>query len=539
MTKRKESDNDEKIYPSKKRITKHTFGDYENMKKSKSNKQGLTGEEGQNINLESFLWESANWLRGNMDASDFKAYIFPLLFYKRLSDVYDEEYENALKDSKGDKNYASSTIMHDFQIPEGAHWNDLRKVSKNVGTQLIKNFRAIEMANKKRLYGIFGSAQWGNTNTINDELMKNLIEHFSKLTLSNSKFDPHVLGDAYEYLIKKFADLTNKSAGEFYTPRPVVRLLNKILDPNDSDSVYDPSCGTAGMLLEAVAHVKKKKNQDFRKLKIYGQESNLNTSSIARINLFLHGVSDFEIKKEDTLRNPLFQEDDKLQTFDCVIANPPFSLKKWGYEIWKDDPYGRAFAGVPPNSYGDFAWVQHMISSMDEKKGRVGVVLSSGALFRSTEKSIREKIIRDFDYLVAVIQMAGNLFYGTSIAPCILVFRKTKRNPEKDNVLMINASKFYQPGRAQNLFLDEHAEEIAKIFKSREELQYVSKIVSRAEIKEQDWNLSVLRYIEPESEENIVPLKKAKKDLEKAIDDFKTADLELKQLLIKEGLLHD
>jgi type I restriction enzyme M protein len=528
----------EKLYENKKDGNIGMSGSNSKANKSKNDKKSLLNENtGNEINLESFLWESANWLRGNMDASDFKAYIFPLLFYKRLSDVYDEEYQNALDESKGDKNYASSTLMHDFQIPDGAHWNDLRKVSKNVGAELIKNFRAIEMENKKRLYGIFGSAQWGNTNTINDELMKNLIEHFSKLNLSNSKFDPHVLGDAYEYLIKKFADLTNKSAGEFYTPRTVVRLLNKILDPNDSDSVYDPSCGTGGMLLEAIEHVKKKKNQDSRKLKIYGQEINLNTSSIARINLFLHGVSDFDIKKEDTLRKPLFEEDSKLKTFDCVIANPPFSLKKWGYEVWTDDPYGRAFAGIPPKSYGDFAWVQHMISSMNEKNGRVGVVLSSGALFRSTEKSIREKIIKDFDYLVAVIQMAGNLFYGTSIAPCILVFRKTKRKIEKDNVLMIDATKFYQSGRAQNLFLDEHADEITKIIKSREEIQHVSKIVSRDEIKEQKWNLSVIRYIEPENEKNIIPLKKAKKELEKSIADFKTADSELKQLLIKEELL--
>ncbi|MDE2589676.1 MAG: SAM-dependent DNA methyltransferase, partial [Patescibacteria group bacterium] len=282
--------------------------------KKKKFRRSISGEKGEEFHLDNYLWESANILRGNMDASDFKAYIFPLLFYKRLSDAYDEEYKKALEESKGDEKYASSEIMHKFQIPKGAHWNDLRNTHKDIGEQLVKNFREIEKANPAQLFGVFGSTQWTNKDVMPDKLMKDLIEHFSKINLSNSKIDTHMLGDAYEYLIKRFADETNKKAGEFYTPRSVVKLLNEILDPNDKETVYDPSCGTAGMLLEAIEHVKGKPKQDYRLLHVFGQESNLNTSSIARINLFLHGVDDFEIKRDDTLRNPQFLEGDKIKT---------------------------------------------------------------------------------------------------------------------------------------------------------------------------------------------------------------------------------
>lgn len=368
--------------------------------------------------LESHLWEAANILRGPVDAADFKTYIFPLLFFKRISDVYDEEVAQALEESSGDEDYAHFPENHRFQIPEGGHWQDIRARTTNMGQALQRALREIEKANPRTLYSIFGDAQWSNKERLSDELLCDLIEHFSQLSLSNRAVDSDVLGQAYEYLIKKFADATNKKAGEFYTPRSIVRLMINILDPREGETIYDPACGTGGMLLEAVHHVKES-NGNAKTLwgKLYGQEKNLTTSAIARINLFLHGVEDFHIERSDTLRQPAFFEGDHLATFDCVIANPPFSLERWGEDLWINDPYGRNFAGLPPRTSGDYAWVQHMIISMAVKTGRMAVVLPHGALFRmGVEGKIRQKIV-EMDVLEAVIGLGPNLFYGGRPSP--------------------------------------------------------------------------------------------------------------------------
>ena len=333
--------------------------------------------------LSNHLWESANILRGPVDAADFKTYIFPLLFFKRISDVFDEEIADALDESGGDQQYALFPENHRFQIPDDCHWADVRKKTTNVGQGLQRAMREIEKANPDTLYGIFGDAQWTNKDRLSDALLRDLIEHFSKLPLGNKAARADVLGQSYEYLIKKFADATNKKAGEFYTPRSVVRLMVHILDPREGETIYDPACGTGGMLIEAIHHVREA-GGNIRTLwgKLFGQEKNLTTSAIARMNLFLHGVEDFQVVRGDTLRQPAFLTGDSLATFDCVIANPPFSLEKWGDEVWSSDPYGRNFAGMPPAKSGDYAWVQHMIKSMAPKSGRMAVVLPHGALFR-------------------------------------------------------------------------------------------------------------------------------------------------------------
>ena len=252
----------------------------------------------------------------------------------------------------------------------------------------------IERANPNTLMGVFSSfddASWTDKQKLSDERLKDLVEHFSMVSFSNQDYSADVMGDAYEYLIKKFADMSKKTAGEFYTPRAVVKLLIKILDPKANETVYDPACGTGGMLIEAIRHMN---NDKLTFGKIYGQEKNLSTSAIARMNLFLHGAEDFKIVQGDTLRNPAFVTRGKLSTFDCVIANPPFSLKKWGDEMWTNDRYGRNIWGTPPKSYGDYAWIQHMVCSMAKGTGRHAVVLPQGVLFRNVEYEIRKNMVK-------------------------------------------------------------------------------------------------------------------------------------------------
>jgi type I restriction enzyme M protein len=365
--------------------------------------------------LESNLWEAANILRGPVDASDFKTYVFPLLFFKRISDVFDEEYATALAESGGDEEYALFPQNYRFQIPEGCHWTDVRVVTTNVGQALQKAMRGIEKANPETLYGIFGDAAWSNKDRLPDSLLRDLIEHFSGIALGNSAARTDTLGQSYEYLIKKFADLTNKKAGEFYTPRSIVRLMVNILDPKEGESIYDPACGTGGMLLEAVHHVRESRGDD-RTLwgRLFGQEKNLTTSGIARMNLFLHGAADFQVVRGDTLRQPAFFSGDNLATFDCVIANPPFSLEKWGEEIWVNDPYGRNFAGMPPAKSGDFAWVQHMIKSMAPSSGRMAVVLPHGALFRMEKRGRSAK--RFCKWTCLTLLLAWDRTFSTALA---------------------------------------------------------------------------------------------------------------------------
>lgn len=464
--------------------------------------------------LEQYLAKAAWILKGPVDASDFKVYIFPLLFFKRISDVYDEEFETALEESGGDEEYASLPEFHRFDIPEGCHWKDVRETTTNVGMAIEKALRGIEQANSEHLYGIFGDAQWSNKNKLSDRLLVDLIEHFSQYTLSNSLVEPDILGQAYEYLIKHFADITNKKAGEFYTPRSVVHLLGLILDPKEGESIYDPACGTGGMLLESVERLNEK-GQDYRTLQLYGQEKNLTSSSIARINMFLHDIEDFQIVRGDTLNDPAFFKADGLKTFDCVIANPPFSLKNWGNKSWENDPYGRNIAGTPPKSNGDMAWVQHMIKSMNES-GRMTVVLPHGALYRKgAEGRIREALI-NMDLLEAVIGLGPNIFYGTQLAACVMVFKKKKPIDRKDKVLFIDASDQIREDRAQNFLEDEHVDQIYEWYQDFEDVENQVKVATIKYIEENDFNLNIPLYVEKIIEDELPSVDEALSDLKQA-----------------------
>ncbi|MEI8040999.1 MAG: class I SAM-dependent DNA methyltransferase [Verrucomicrobiota bacterium] len=488
--------------------------------------------------LESHLWEAANILRGPVDAADFKTYVFPLLFFKRISDVHDEEYQAALAEAGGDEEYAKFPQNYRFQIPDDCHWNDVRTVASNVGQALQRAMRGIEKSNPETLYGIFGDASWTNKDRLPDSLLRDLIEHFSRINLGNQAAQADILGQSYEYLIKKFADATNKKAGEFYTPRSVVRLMVNILDPKEGESIYDPACGTGGMLLEAIHHVKENHGDD-RTLwgKLFAQEKNLTTSAIARMNLFLHGASDFQVLRGDTLRNPAFFTGDSLATFDCVIANPPFSLEKWGDEVWASDPFGRNFAGMPPGKSGDYAWVQHMIKSMAAKSGRMAVVLPHGALFRmGKEGEIREKIL-GMDLLEAVIGLGPNLFYGAGLAACILIFRQRKKPDRRRKVLIVDASREFKTGRAQNELLPEHVEHIYQWYRKYQDVIGIARVVTLEDIAANDFNLNIPRYVEPKNDQVVLTVDAAMKQLHTSSTAAFTEEERLIAILKREGLL--
>lgn len=479
--------------------------------------------------LEQYLSKAAWILKGPVDASDFKVYIFPLLFFKRISDVYDEEYEIALEESEGDAEYAALPEFHRFEIPEQCHWKDVRETTSNVGLAIEKALRGIEQTNQEFLYGIFGDAQWSNKNKLSDRLLIDLIEHFSQYKLSNSFVEPDMLGQAYEYLIKHFADLTNKKAGEFYTPRSVVHLLGLLLDPHEGENIYDPACGTGGMLLECIDHLKDN-NEDFRTLKLFGQEKNLTSSSIARMNMFLHGIEDFQIIRGDTLRNPAFFEADGLKTFDCVIANPPFSLKEWGAENWANDPYGRNIAGVPPKGNGDMAWVQHMIKSMNST-GRMTVVLPHGALFRKGAEGRIRKALLEQDLLEAVIGLGPNIFYGTQLAACVMVFQQIKAEDKKDKVLFIDASDQIRVGRAQNFLEPEHVQQIYTWYRDYQDVENYVKVATMEDLAENDFNLNIPLYVEKIIEDNLPSVAVALAALKEAWKESLEAEEKFRRIL--------
>ncbi|MBN2003159.1 MAG: SAM-dependent DNA methyltransferase [Anaerolineae bacterium] len=493
--------------------------------------------------LESHLWEAANILCGSpVDRTDWKSYILPLLFFKRICDVWDEEYAEMVETYGGD-----FSDEHRFQVPESCHWNVVRETPANVGAALQNALRCIEASNQEHLYGVFGDAQWSNKDRLPDALLKDLIEHFSSLPLGNRRVNSDIIGDAYEYLIKQFADATNRKAGEFYTPRSVVRLMVDILDPREGETIYDPAAGTGGMLLAAVEHVRES-GGDPRTFfgKLYGQERNLTTASVARMNLFLHGIEDFAVECGDTLRAPVFSDPSTggLATFDCVIANPPFSLEQWGREIWENNPWGRAFAGLPTDNSGDFAWVQHMVKSMAEvpslhsgQAGRMAVVLPQGTLFRGgVEGEIRRKLL-ELDLIEAVIGLAPNLFYGTGLAACILVLRRRKKPERAGQVLVVDASSLFRKGRAQNFLDPEHAATILGWVQAFDDVPDRARVVSVEDIAAEDWTLNISRYVLPPVGEDIPPLAEAIADFKAALARVREAEDALRREMEEGGWL--
>ena len=467
--------------------------------------------------LESRLWAAANALRGPVDPADFKTYVFPVLFWKWISDSWTWEHAQAVADYGDDVDPEVEADYHRFELPRGTHWAEVTTKTANLGAAIARALGKLEQANPDTLAGVFGDAAWGNKERLPETALIALIDAFNGLTLDPDHVSHDLLGQGYEYLLKNFADESGKKAGEFFTPRQVVSLLIRMLDPKDGESVYDPACGSGGMLVETINTVRAH-HGDTRTLRLYGQEVNLTTSAIARMNLFLHDIEDFRIVRGDTLRSPgLRQADGRISQFDVVVANPPFSLQNWGADTWPADP--RSFCGVPPAKNGDYAWIQHMITSMGTRNGRVGVVMPHGVLFRGgAEAKIRECLIKD-DRLEAVIGLPANLFYSTSIPACLLIFRSSKQHARKNHVLFVDGSSRFIKGRNQNQMDDEDAQAILQAYLSGEDADGHSGVLVRlvpvADIEANEWDLNIGRYLETTSEEEL--------DLDAALQAYREA----------------
>lgn len=444
--------------------------------------------------LESYLWGAANLLRGLIDAGDYKQYVFPLLFFKRLSDVWDDEYRTALSET-ADPAYARATADDRFAVPEGAHWADVRGASRDVGRALVNAFRAIESANPKRLAGIFGNASWTDKAQMPDETLKNLIEHFSQHNLGLVAVPEDELGNAYEYLIKQFADDSGHTAQEFYTNRTLVHLMTQLLEPAPGDRIYDPTVGTGGMLISSLAEVKRR-GGDVRTLGLYGQELIHITAAIARMNLVLHGVEDFQVIAGNTLSNPGFIERDHLSTFDVVLANPPYSIKKWNRESWQNDPWGRNFLGTPPQGRADYAFFQHILKSLDPKTGRCAILFPHGVLFRNEESDMRRKLV-ELDLLECVLGLGPNLFYNSPMEACVVVCRMRKPVSRKRKILFIDSVHEVARERAQSFLKPQHQQRILEAYRAFADEPGFAKVATIDEVLAKDANLSIPRYVRP------------------------------------------
>ncbi len=442
--------------------------------------------------LEAYLWGSAIILRGLVDAGDYKQFVFPLLFFKRLSDVWDEDHAKALAESQ-DAKYALATANDKFLIPKGAHWSDVRGVAKDVGRALQTAMRNIEVANPGRLDGIFGDAAWTNKERLPDETLKNLLEHLSSRVLSLANVPEDELGNGYEYLIKRFADDSGHTAQEFYTNRTVVQLMVQMLDPKPGERIYDPTCGTGGMLISALAEVKRKKGEH-RTLKLFGQERNHMTASIARMNLVLHGVEDSEIARGDTLAAPAFIEKDRLRTFDVVLANPPYSIKQWNRDAWTTDLWGRNFLGTPPQGRADYAFFQHILKSMDPKTGRCAILFPHGVLFRKEEVELRQALVKA-DVIECVLGLGPNLFFNSPMEACVVFCRARKPPKRKSKILLIDAGNDVAREQAKSFLKPEHQERIEVAFRTFADEPGFAKVASFDEIAGVGFSLSIPLYV--------------------------------------------
>lgn len=456
--------------------------------------------------MKTFLWGAATRLRGQIDAAGYKEYIFPLLFFKRISDVYDEQYKGFLRE--GGAEYAGMQVEDlAIKIPAGAHWDDVRAVTQNVGQKLVEAFIAIEQANPGEevdgrivggLEGIFGPKDgWTNKSKMPDSIITSLIEDFSKYNLSIESCPADEMGQAYEYLVGKFADDAGNTAQEFYTNRTVVTLMAEILQPKPDESIYDPTCGSGGMLIKCLNYLRDK-GQPWQGVKVFGQEINALTASIARMNLYLNGVEDFSIVREDTLTHPAFVDGSRLRKFDIVLANPPYSIKQWNREAFAHDRWGRNMFGTPPQGRADYAFIQHIIASMDEKSGRCAILLPHGVLNRIDEFQMRSNLVES-DLVDCVISIGKNLFYNSPMEACVVICRSHKSDKRQGRVLFIRATDLVERKNTESYLTEEHIQQILDLYNDNTDVEGRSKSLSIADIAKNGYSLSPKLYVPAKS----------------------------------------
>lgn len=510
--------------------------------------------------LETWLWDSANILRGSIDSSDFKNYIFGLLFLKRANDVYEEEVENIMAKENLSKKDAEDEPY--FRIPEEARWTVLTAKTENIGEALDKAFAAIERDNTQ-LEGVMTAIKFGDKEKLSDAVLQRLLRHFNQYSLRNSElYTPDILGDAYEYLIKMFADDAGKKGGEFYTPKGVVQLIVRLLKPQPKNLVYDPTCGSGGMLIESAKYIAQQPNGKIGSninVSLFGQEKNLGTWAICKINMILHNFMDADVRKGDTLTDPKHKDDkNNLMLFDRVIANPPFSQDKWwtsaetnlekkldkdgkekeitpNYNKVVVDKFGRFQYGIPPRSYGDLAFLQHMVAVLKED-GRMGIVLPHGTLFRGgSEGAIRQKLLEN-DIIEGIVGLPSALFYNTGIPASVWIINKSKPDRLKNKIIIIDASSEFKQGKVQNQLEEKDIIKVVDAYDGEADIDKFMRVVEMAEIKENDYNLNISRYIDTNETEEEIDLKAVREIIAQLDAKEKAIDEKLNQYLKELGL---
>lgn len=479
--------------------------------------------------LEQSLWKAADILRGAVRPERYGTYMLPLLFFKRLSDVWTDEYGQALEKYKTPE-AAKQKFLHNFIIPDGCLWDDVRKETKNLGQRLNNVMEKIVKSNSD-LEGVINRTDFNKQDEIPQERLIKLFEHFSQFRLGNASVAPDVLGNAYEYLLKQFNELAPQRAGEFYTPREVVRLMVEILDPSEGEEVYDPCCGSGGMLIFSHYHIENKKGNP-KKLFLYGQELNAETSAIAKANVMLHDMV-AEIHQADSLHDPRFLEGGGLKKFDIAITNPMWNQA--GYkELMENDRFNRFSYGITSNGSADWAWIQNLLAST-KQTGRAGIVLDQGALFRSGAEGEVRKNVLEKDFIECIVALPEKLFYNTGAPGCLIFLNKNKSSTRKGRVLFVYAGNDFEKLRNMNRLRGEDIAGIVNSYRRFADVAKFSKGVSVDEIRENHYDLNVTRYVDVFEEDERVDVGRVWNELRKLESERQTAEKKLTSYLKELG----